>query len=193
MIVGFDIDEPIYPWMASAHALCEKAGITNGVLATTWYPYEEYGVEAAVWHEILSQGAIDGTLYDAEPHAESIEQIRRVKDAGHTVVLLTARGALQNGPLIRARTIRMIAEYKIPHDALFFTVHKSLARLDTMIDDHVKNYDELEDAGVYTFLLDMPHNQVQPSDGRFRIRVHSVEEYVDEILNWDRMHQWRHP
>lgn len=180
MKIGIDIDDVLYPWYATAHLLCERAGITNGAKATTWAPHESYGCTRDQWHDVLAAGAISGELYNQTPYAGVAFQLLRLQAEGHTVHLVTARGFLANGDLIKRHTVEWLAEHRIPHDSLTFSKDKRLVVTDWFLDDAVHNYDQLL-GHTNVRLLVAEHNQSDPRCER--LRVASVVEFVDLVLD----------
>lgn len=182
MRVGIDIDDVLYPWYDVAHRVCDTAGITNGATPTSWAPYEQYGCTDQAWFDALAIATLTGELYGAPPIAGVREQLERLHDAGHTIHLVTARGFLQHGKIIRLDTIEWINEYGIPHDSLTFIKDKRLVDVDAFIDDAPHNYDQLAEHGFHVWLLHAPHN-VHARTGRDCVAT--LEEFVDLILGLD--------
>lgn len=158
LTVGIDIDDVLFPWYDLAHAASEKAGITNGVTPTQWAPYLEYGCTDREWFDVLDTALFEG-MYLRAPLPGAIAAVRRIYEAGHQVHLVTARGALANGPSIKAATVEWINTFGVPYHGLHFTVDKTLVRVDVAIDDSPRNTDALEGAGVLTYLVDRPYNR----------------------------------
>lgn len=178
--IGVDIDDVLFPWYETAHTICEAAGITNGATPTTWSPHEQYGCTLDQWLEVLSDATVDGTLYGGAPYPGTVEALTRLRDAGHTVHLVTARGFLAHGDLIREQTIKWLADHAIPHDTLTFSKRKAVVRTDYFIDDSEKNVKELADLhdGPIVYLLDQPHNR----HFYWPRRIYSFTEFADDIL-----------
>jgi 5'(3')-deoxyribonucleotidase len=158
MRIGIDIDDVLYPWYATAHAICERAGITNGVTPTSWRAYEEYGCTDQVWFDVLAEATVSGELYGAAPFDGVVEHLERLRAAGHTIHLVTARGFMQHGSLIRMLTVDWTEEHGIPHDSLTFVKDKRLVDVDLFLDDGPHNYDQLDAADVAVYLFVAPHN-----------------------------------
>lgn len=179
--IGIDIDDVLTGWYAKAHEISMDAGITNGKTPTSWAPFNEYGCADQEWFDALALATLDGRLYSTEPYEGAIEALQRLMDAGHSVHLVTARGFLTHGDLIREQTVQWLAEHGIPHDTLTFSKRKSVVRTDYFIDDSEKNVKELAAMkdGPIVYLLDQPHNQ----HFYWPRRIESVSEFVDEILS----------
>lgn len=181
--VGVDVDDVLYGWFAAAHRLSVAAGITGGVEPTSWAPYEDYGCTQEAWHEVLADGASTGDLYHDEPLPDAISSLQALKDAGHTVHLVTARGQLANGHLIREHTVRWIFNHQVPHDTLTFSHVKSIVRCDYFIDDNLDNIRDVTQSRTVGLLVDRPWNQEQ-SDGTY-VRVPDVAAAVKLVLDID--------
>lgn len=180
MRIGVDIDDVLFPWYDQAHVACTAAGITNGITPTSWYVHESYGCTLEEWIAALSAATLDGSLYRGDPYPGAVDALERLKAAGHTIHLVTARGLLQHGELIKAHTYRWVADH-LAHvvDSLTFSKDKTVVPVDVFIDDNVKNYDAVEAAGIECWLIDRPWNQ-DTGDGRWRFS--SFAEYADDLL-----------
>lgn len=176
--IGVDIDDVLFPWYEKAHALSVAAGIDNGITPTSWSPFNEYGCTADEWYAVLAAATVAGDLYSGDPYPRVKEALQSLRDAGHTIHLVTARGFLQHGHLIREMTCRWLAEHEIPHDTLTFSKRKAVVATDYFIDDSEKNVHELSAAGVITYLMTQPHNlHVQGFP-----RVSHVSEFAQKVL-----------
>lgn len=182
MRVGVDVDDVIYPWLARAHAACRTAGITNGNLVSHWEMWEDYGCTKEQWVEVLEQATRTGFLHDAAPIPGATSALDRLREAGHTIHLVTARGfwSAEQGSLIRAHTVEWLNEWQVPHDSLTFSLDKSVVRTDMFADDSPRNVAALLQAGIHAHLIDAPHNQ-DVEDGPMH-RNASLAAFVDEIL-----------
>jgi hypothetical protein len=178
MKVGIDIDDVLFPWYEKAHAACVAAGVTNGVEPSTWSPADEYGCSLDEWYAILERVTLDGTLYSGDPYPNAIESLERLHAAGHSIHLVTARGFLAHGHLIRSQTVQWLADYSVPHDTLTFSKDKTVVAVDVFADDSEKNLRELLAAGVACCLIDAPHNRHVEHD----YRLAGIAEFVTDIL-----------
>lgn len=179
--VGFDIDDVLFPWYNKAHAACLEAGITNGVVPTTWHPYDEYGCTQEEWWAALEVVTLTGELYRSAPDEFAVREVRRLYFAGHRIHLVTARGFFAHGEVIRHHTEEWLQEYGVPHHSLNYARQKAPVAerlgLDYFIDDNAKNFVDVYDVVPGTYLLDRPWNQhVECSR-----RVQSVTQYADLI------------
>jgi hypothetical protein len=189
--VGFDIDDVLFPWYLRAHDACVVAGITNGITPATWRPYEEYGCTKEQWLAALDVVTLNGDLLlNSGPDEDAARALRSLLFDGHEVHLITARGFLNQGALIKKHTIRWLERYAIPYKTLSFTRAKGPRAvelgLDYFIDDNEQNWLDVRRALPWafpatprSFLLDRPWNQGATTFPRER--VSSVQQYVDII------------
>lgn len=179
--VGLDIDDVLRPWYSRAHDICTEAGITAGITPRSWHPYREYGVTDQLWYDTLAVATLSGELYNAPPYDDTAEQVQRLKDAGHTVHMVTACGFLQHGALIKKDTVNWLEHWGIPYDTLTFSQDKRVVPTDWFLDDSIKNYDSLAHGGkCRVYLQNRPHNEV--SGYCHRRRVNTLAEFVDKVL-----------
>lgn len=157
--IGVDIDDVLYPWYDQAHAASVAAGITNGRTPSTWAPFEDYGCSDQEWYDALSAPTLDGSLYFADPIPGAVEAMHQLTECGHVLHLVTARGALANGNLIRKHTIDWLAAHGIPFESLTFSRDKTIVDVDVFIEDHPKNAEALAKVGRTVILIDRPYNQ----------------------------------
>ncbi len=156
--VGVDIDDVLFPWYDLAHEASVAAGITNGVTATSWGPFAEYGCTDQQWFDVLGEALEDG-MYLRAPIPGALKALDRIAAAGYEIHLVTARGALANGLRIKRDTVEWITRHAVPHTGLHFTVDKTAVLVDYAIDDSPRNTDALDAAGVHTWLVDRPYNR----------------------------------
>lgn len=178
--IGVDIDDVLYPWYDAAHRACVTAGITNDVTPLTWSPFEEYGCTDRVWFDTLVAAGVE--VYVGPPIDGALDALARLREHGHEVHLVTARGAFANGLHIKRWTVEWLADWDVPHDALHFCGAKDVVQVDAFVDDRAKHCDELERAGIPTWLVDRPYNR----DHDHPRRVQHVSEFVDAVLGCPR-------
>lgn len=181
MRLGIDIDDVLFPWFDKAHAACERAGITNGITPSQWSCYLDYGVTLEDWLAVMEIATLDGTLYTGEPYPGAIEALHSLKDAGHTLHIVTARGFFAHGDLIRRHTVEWLRANDVPHDSLTFSKDKTFIRVDAFVDDSWKNVSDLVAAGIPTWMVDAPHNKTT----EYPHRVASVSEFASIILSME--------
>lgn len=157
--IGVDIDDVLYPFYDQAHLASISAGITNGITPSTWSPYTDYGCSDQEWFDALSGPTLDGSLYFADPFPGAVEAMQEMADRGWLLHLVTARGALAHGELIRKHTIDWLHAHQIPFDSLTFSSDKTIVDVDVFIEDHPKNAEALVKVGRKVVLIDRPYNR----------------------------------
>lgn len=176
--IGVDIDDVLFGWYDRAHSLCMEAGITGGVVPTTWSPFVEYGCSEKAWWDVLAAGVRSGYLYSGEPIPGAPGALAELMDAGHQVHLVTARGFGEHGDMVREHTVAWLVDHEIPHHTLTFSTDKSVVRTDYFIDDNAHNIADVCAAGSRGFLNTRPWNaHVEHTD-----RVDHVAEFAATIL-----------
>lgn len=109
-----------------------------------------------------------------EPIEESAIYINELKGDGHTIHIATARSYGQKSA---ANTEAWLKLWDIPYDSLTLGNDKTLLNVDIMIDDRDKNYLQLVEAGIKTYLLDRPWNQDLATDDR----IYSWKEFYEKV------------
>lgn len=192
--IGFDIDDVVHPWYATAHNLCTRAGVTHGARPTSWYPYEEYGITRKEWWEVLHQGTISGDLYSApEPSVEAAFAISDLRAHIHNgalprrtvLVAITARGETfahdETHPwmrdLIQEQTHLWLHRWALEFDEVIFTADKGAHELDYLIDDSAGNVRSVIAHGGAGFLLDKTWNRDVDLP-----RIETINDYVEAIM-----------
>lgn len=179
-----DIDEPLYPFIETAHAVSIAAGLCpeGTPVPTAWDPYDGYGCTAEQWWEALAAATHTGVLYRADPQPGAVDALWRLEAAGHFIHLVTARGTNPSlgdaqSELIKYRTREWLRRHFVPFDTLTFSKDKTVVPADVAIDDHPRNCHDLHNAGVDTYILDMPYNRDYPAK-----RVPSMAAFANLIL-----------
>lgn len=187
--IGVDVDDVLYPWYETAHKLCEKAGITNGIRPKTWRMADEYGCDIDLWANTLKAGALTGEMYGQPPIPGAVEALRRLMFAGHRIHLITARGTAAWQPPeekaeIHRQSLAWFEEYAVPHDTVTFASDKATLavdnNLDYFIDDGVHNFQDLEmrAKNCVPYLLTAPHN----GDFYTPFRLETMDEFAELVI-----------
>lgn len=178
--IGVDIDDVLFPWADTAHMLCERAGITNGRMYDSWQMWESYGCTKKDWLNAVKGMVLDGYYVTRHPMPGALESMERLKQAGHTIHLVTARGKFALGAQIRTATIEWLDKFQVPHDTLTFSPDKTVLPTDFFIEDNVDNYDALWAAGTQTVLVNRPHNACDDPPPRWR--ADNIADATDQVL-----------
>lgn len=181
--VMLDLDDVIYPWSATAHAICEKAGITGGNKITQWEFWRDYGVSPETLWDTLDEATTTGTLYYADPIPGALDGVTELLGDGFDVRVVTARGVKGNNTgLIRDYTHDWMRWY-LPGVPVQFEKDKPNAgRFDYALDDGVHNYRALDDAAVQVWLMDAVHNK----DALVRRRLFDLPTFARIVAETER-------
>jgi hypothetical protein len=189
--VGWDYDDVLFPWYDLAHAANIAAGTALPEHEpTSWAPHETYGITLEEWVRVLDNEVLKGLegMYGEPLDEEKKWMLHRLDVAGFENHIVTARGSLGDlGNHVIELTKTTIDREGLPIKSLEFNRDKpgvvNRLGLHYFIDDAPHNYEALVAGCPNTevYLLDARWNQdlVVP-EGR---RLHSVEEYVELILN----------
>lgn len=155
--IGVDLDGPVYDFVGdTAEVVAAHRGVDSSTLppATVWDFFTDWGLNAEEFWKIVDVGIADGRVWrHGEPIAGSVEAIRALRKAGHTIHIVTSRRAGSE-----TSTILWLAEVGIEYDSLTFSVDKTIVHTDVFIDDYDKNLDALAEAGIVAIRYDAPYN-----------------------------------
>lgn len=181
MRVGFDLDGVVYNFGDSVQRYLEATG--QGHLWKSgptpepyWDFYKDWGWTGKQFVELCNNGADDGYIFTGPVREGAVEAFQMVKDAGHTIVIITDRQFGTTPKVSQDHTREWLAQHGIPYDELHFSADKTIAPTDTFVEDKLENYDALDAAGVEVYLVNRAWNQV----GRdcHRRRIDNVLEYA---------------
>ena len=186
MRIGVDIDGVLYIFEdALRDYLLERwAPGLDFPAPTTWNFYEEWGLTRDDFNSLCHEAVNAGCLFwKGKPYPGVGDALRRLRDAGHEIILITARGYGSDHNSERA-TLDWLDDHDLPYHELHFSSDKSGFAVDYMIDDKAETFLALRDDadGPEAWLMDRPWNQHVETF----YRVHSLAEYVDLILNDDK-------
>ena len=179
--VGIDIDGVLYPFdQEFREALIEdKRRLPEQCPPPTrWEFYEDWKMTRECFIDYCDQFTNEGKLFKyGSPYPGSASQLWRLKDAGHTIVLITNRN-FGDPALMEKHTVMWLQDWVFPYDELHFVENKTTVDVDYHVDDHTDNYYAMRGRGVNSWLLNRPWN----TDDLATFRVESLEEYVDYVL-----------
>ena len=166
-----DIDEVIFPMMATVHESAREKGYHDGTAPIAWAGWVHYRLPTGeplpedIWWDLWADFALGGGYLNTKPIEGSVEALRWLAWEGHNIHLVTARGFMENAENIRAWTPQWVEDFAVPHKTLTFAKDKVEAMhdlgvvFDSAIDDSPKNYSTLDEAGIHVFLQDHEHNR----------------------------------
>lgn len=162
MRVGIDLDGVCYDFTESFRQYLtvyrgyDPAPFTE---PTRWEFYEDWGFSLEEFVALCDDGVDDGIIFsEGDPFPGTREALERMKADGHTLHIVTDRSFGRPGESEYA-TRAWLDHHGLPFDSLTFSRDKTVVRLDIMVDDRPKNYDELIAAGVEAWLQDRLHNR----------------------------------
>lgn len=180
--VGIDIDGVLYPFdeELKKFLLSDDWPWAVGSLPTPtrWEFYLDWGMDLQGFLSACEVGTRKGRLFrHGDPYPGAVKQLRRLQEAGHTVVLITNRDFISR-EVMEKETCYWLAKNCIPYDELHIVKDKRDVKVDYHIDDNEDNWRKMDDYYGRSYLCDRPWNQGVDTDWR---RV-TLEEYVDIIL-----------
>ena len=180
--IGIDLDGVCYDFADSFREFLVVEWILDREECpepTRWEFYEDWGFTLPDFIDLCNQGVDAGTIFSyGKPHEGTRESLMRLKDAGHTLHVITDRSFGSSGAS-EAATRSWLDRHELPFDSLTFSPDKTIVKTDVMIEDKLSNYDALEVSGCRPYLLDRAWNQ---SDDRPRRRVKTLAAFADRIL-----------
>lgn len=192
MVLGIDIDDVITDTSAAlmAHAkihetdFCRKGEILDHL--PQLMRGEIHSPEAKGYLERHMAEVMAGALIKdgAKP------TLKRLKAKGHRLVYITARGE-QKFPGSKEKTMDFLKKEQLPWDEIVFDSFDKLndcleRQIELMVDDSVKNCEDLTKGGVHTVLFTSPVNRSAATDLH---RVNSwdeLERYVERLAKSNR-------
>lgn len=187
--IGLDVDGVLADYMGGIAAVGRSMGLLMdgadrgptqyGLVEPGWFPDEQAASEAMrTLRDVHGLDTLD--LLDADAPAA----VRRLRDAGHVVSIVTARAAstrwskgfVDHSP--RERTVEWLARHGFETDAVRFERSKALVGCDVYLDDAPHNIAELRDAGLHAVAYDATYNR--HVDG---LRVRTVSEFAEMVLS----------
>ncbi|GII98934.1 deoxypyrimidine-specific 5' nucleotidase type C protein (NT5C) [Sediminihabitans luteus] len=184
--MGFDVDEVLYPWVATLrhHLHTSEGWPLDRMPEPTRYGFgPDWGMAddaEFLAHAVATARA--GLLHTyGDPLEGAAEVTHRLVDAGHTVHVVTARRYDESygvNAVLADSTRRWLERHDIAFTTLDLELDKTAVPTDVYLDDRPDHVDALCAAGTRGVLMDSFHNQ-DPSCGRER--VHSLAEFADLV------------
>lgn len=184
-----DIDEVIFPMIATVHQKAQEKGYHDGTAPMQWAGWVHYRLPSGepcpedVYWDLWTEFALEGGYVNTAPIPGAVEALRHLYLEGHRIHIVTARGFMANADQIRAWTPEWIAEWAVPHHSITFArdkvaVQEQLGvRFDMAIDDSPKNYEALMEDGIDAYLMNHQHNQAYPCSRR----VNDMWEWAQKV------------
>lgn len=179
MRIGVDLDGVGYVFEKAYVDFLVYSGIYNNYKIPEsqemccWAFHDCWGISRDEFIQHLEDAVSAGIMYSGGQYDGFSESINRLKDAGHTIHIATAR-RLEYA----TATIHWLAQHDVRYDTLDFVRDKTSVQTDIFVEDNTDNYDALEAAGVTSYLIDRTWNQAVDS----RRRISGIIEFADIVL-----------
>ncbi len=187
--IGIDVDGVLADYMTGVAAVGRGMGLAiegastgptkYGLVEPGWFPDSDSA--SAAMKQLRANGGLRAlALLDTG----AAEAVRRLRSAGHEVLIVTARHS--GGRYVQDRdqrritreTIDWLTEHRILPDDVKFERRKSLAECEIYLDDAPHIVEEIRDDGRRAVVYDQPYNRHLPGD-----RVSSLAEFTDLVLS----------
>lgn len=188
MRVGFDLDGVLYDFGNAVRVYLDSIGREYGWKDDAeephhWDFYEYWHMDRKEFAQVCHDGVDAGYIFSGDARPNAAEAVNRVADMGHEIIIITDRFFGEDPKASHVATEIWLAEHGIPYHELHFSPNKLIAPTDTFVEDKLENYDTLNLAGVKSYLVNRPWNEVEGGDARNRIN--DVIDYADAIeLMW---------
>lgn len=173
-----DFDDVIYPFCDGILAVLKKEGIAGQI--TQWALENDFGMEREAFWSMLYQPHHEETLFLQRIKSGVLDQMRRLRYAGHRLHIVTAR----TSEISEFYAREVCRRENVPLDSITFTKDKApmVDELDASfaLDDGPHNYTALDQDGCNAYLMDAPHNQ-HFNDPLVR-RVESMKNFANTVL-----------
>lgn len=144
-----------------------------------WNFFEDWGWSFEQFKELVDFGVDEGFIFSGHWRPGAIESVRRVRDMGHKVIIITDRAWGTDPANSERNTLEAYERAGIEYDEIHFSRNKCCVPTDVFVEDKIENYDALVANGTPTWLINRSWNKVDGGDARNRID--SVVEYADAI------------
>ena len=186
-VIGFDMDDVTHClWCGWEKTLRRINHPTAGHPAWTdhaphdWEHAANAGMTRDDFAAIMDIGTDLGTIFDGKPIVGAQAAVNRAYDAGHRIVIITARDTGTVAGRARIDTARWLSRWGFRYDDLVVSEDKTAIPTDAFLDDRVKNVTMVNDAGAVGFLQVRNHNRGQDYTG---LRpVDTIDRYVDAVI-----------
>lgn len=190
MNIGIDIDdtisntyETLLPYLENYIKNILKKDFYNQESKIDYYRLQDrYGITKEEENQFWIDNYVE-IMEKVVPKKSSVEIIKKIKDKGNKIFLITAR--LEN-PLVDIieLTEKWLRKYNIEYDKLIINSHNKLEiakkeNIDIFIDDSVRNCEMLANGNIKTYMLLTKNNGFYENEKI--IKVNSWDEFYNDI------------
>jgi uncharacterized HAD superfamily protein len=176
--IGVDLDGVCYDFVTGLrqfiHATTARP-LESMPPALTWnFHADQWGLSSEEFMSFFADGVNAGHIFrHGDAYPGTVSALRGLAADGHRVHIVTARRIKGAEAAAEASTVAWLAEQGIEYESLTFTADKDEVSTDIFVEDHTDNYDVLDAAGNYPWLITRPWNHHH----RAR-RVDSLDEFA---------------
>lgn len=175
--IGVDLDGVLYPFdkvfldycVARGRATREEIKPVDRLDF-----FVDYGFTGEQFVEFCEEGIEEDIIFSRGAPYPDIGAIDELSELGD-IYIITHR--LMRGAEVATRY--WCARWLIPYRAIHFAKDKTSVETDYMIEDNIENYDALDKAGCFVYLVNRPWNQMDDT----RRRIDSLHEFVEAVKN----------
>lgn len=185
MRIGFDLDGVLYNFGDSVKRYLESIGQGHVWKSGPnpmpyWDFYKDWGWDTKQFVDMCNAGADAGYIFTGPARYNAAEAVKRVKNLGHEVIIITDRQFGSTPYVSHKNTQNWLAKHEIPYDELYFSADKTCVETDMFVEDKLENYDALDSAGVEVYLINRKWNFID-GDGDNRRRIRHIMQYADAV------------
>ena len=121
------------------------------------------------------------TVLKVKPKMKAIENIKKLKEEGNQIYLITARFPSEKFN-IEELTKGWLKKYDIPYDKLILDSENKVITakehcIDIFVDDNIKNCTEMAKVGIKTYIMDTIVNK------------DFIDENIERVYSWSQLYQ----
>lgn len=189
MVIGIDIDDTItdtyaYMFPYSQKYTIEDLGKNIENIDRNCMTHM-YTTTFHKWNEKEEKGFLDkyyeATLKNLKPRLFAVEVIKKLKEKGNTILLITARFPSDKFD-VEELTKRWLKDNKINYDKLILNAQDKVKfakdnQVDVFIDDSIKNCKAMSEANIKTYMMDTI------------INLNDKNDKVKRVYSWPHLYQ----
>lgn len=189
MIIEIDVDDTLAQYMPAFRKFATRRlrGSWDAPRLPepqSWRFHKEWGITKEELRGLMSDFIGCGYLMELLPVEDSQKIVKALKERGHHIAIVTARGAVEGASpsamvKIQRETAGWLADHGIDYDSLHFTPDKSVVQAHLMLDDAAHHLQRVYETSSRTHVVafNAPHNQAFRVNYVRRHRVSSWREF----------------
>lgn len=187
--IGIDLDGVLFDFIGALERWCDQPTILEEPLrrferrsapATRWEFYEDWGWTREHFTAVCDLAVDEGALFmQGDPTTGAVEALQSLLDAGHEVVIVTARNF---GKRSEELTRKWLDKHKVPYSELHFAQDKTQFQLDFHLDDSPDVVASFDDTPTTAVVWHQPWNKHLEE----HYRVWSFKDFLSFIKVYSR-------